>query len=68
MNKNNLIDRVSEVLNSKKEARAVIDCIIKTITQTLSENESVTLVGFDTFKTVSRKAKKRHKSSNRQGD
>ncbi len=58
MNKSDLINKVSEVVDNKKEARAAIDCIIKAITQALSDNESVRLLGFGTFKTVSRKARK----------
>ncbi len=58
MNKGNLINKVAEVLNSKKEAQAAVDCTIKAITQALSDNDSVTLVGFGTFKTTHRKARK----------
>lgn len=58
MNKGDLINKVSEVLNSKKEAQAAVDCMIKSITDALSANDSVTLVGFGTFKTAERKARK----------
>ena len=58
MNKGDLINKVSEVLNSKKEAQAAVDCMIKTVTDALSNNDSVTLVGFGTFKTAERKARK----------
>ena len=58
MNKGDLINKVSEVLNSKKEAQAAVDCIIYTIAEALSQNDSVALVGFGTFKTVNRKARK----------
>jgi len=58
MNKGDLINKVSEVLNSKKEAQAAVDCTIKAITEALSSNDSVTLVGFGTFKTAERKARK----------
>ncbi len=51
MNKGDLINKVSEVLNSKKEAQAAVDHTIKAITEALSSNDSVTLVGFGTFKT-----------------
>ena len=52
MNKGDLINKVSEVLSSKKEAQAAVDCTIKAITEALSNNDSVTLVGFGTFKTT----------------
>jgi nucleoid DNA-binding protein len=58
MNKGDLINKVSEVLSNKKDAQAAVDCTIKSITEALSKKESVTLVGFGTFKTVLRKARK----------
>ena len=58
MNKGDLVNKVSEVLNSKKEAQAAVDCVFETITEALSKNDSVTLVGFGTFKTAERKARK----------
>lgn len=58
MNKGDLVNKVSEVLNSKKEAQAAVDCVFETVTKALSKNDSVTLVGFGTFKTAERKARK----------
>ena len=58
MNKGDLINKVAEVLNSKKDAQAAVDCILSTVTEALAEKESVTLVGFGTFKTAERKARK----------
>ena len=58
MNKGDLINKVSEVLSSKKDAQAAVDCIIYTIAEALSKNDSVALVGFGTFKTANRKARK----------
>lgn len=58
MNKGDLINKVSEVLNSKKEAQAAVDCVLATITEALAAKESVTLVGFGTFKTAERKTRK----------
>ncbi|WDP88946.1 MAG: HU family DNA-binding protein [Desulfobacter sp.] len=58
MNKGDLINKVSDVLNSKKEAQAAVDCMIEAITEALANNDSVTLVGFGTFKTAERKARK----------
>ncbi len=58
MNKGDLINKVSEVLSSKKDAQAAVDCMIQTITDALAANDSVTLVGFGTFKTAERKARK----------
>ena len=58
MNKGDLINKVAEVLNSKKDAQSAVDCILSTVTDALAEKESVTLVGFGTFKTAERKARK----------
>ena len=41
MNKADLINKVSEVLGSKKDAKAAVDCTIQTITEALSGNDSV---------------------------
>ncbi|HKK98642.1 MAG TPA: HU family DNA-binding protein [Desulfotignum sp.] len=58
MNKGDLINKVAEVLDSKKDAQTAVDCMVKSITDALSKNDSVTLVGFGTFKTAERKARK----------
>ena len=58
MNKGDLIDEVAKVVATKKEAKAAVDCIFSTITQTLKKNKPVTLVGFGTFKINKRKARK----------
>lgn len=58
MNKGDLINKVSEVLSSKKDAQEAVDCMVQTITDALAANDSVTLVGFGTFKTAERKERK----------
>ncbi len=58
MNKGDLINEVAKVVSSKKEAQAAVDCVISTITGALTDSDTVTLVGFGTFKTVERKARK----------
>ncbi len=58
MNKGDLINKVAEALDSKKNAQMAVDCVISSITDALSNKESVTLVGFGTFKTAERKARK----------
>ncbi|PIE74512.1 MAG: DNA-binding protein [Deltaproteobacteria bacterium] len=58
MNKGDLINKVAEALDSKKNAQVAVDCVISSITEALSNKESVTLVGFGTFKTAERKARK----------
>ncbi len=58
MNKGDLINEVATVVSSKKEAQAAVDCVLATITEALTKKDTVTLVGFGTFKTVERKARK----------
>lgn len=58
MNKGDLINEVSKVLKTKKDAQAAVDCVFSSITKTLEKGESVSLVGFGTFKVVERKARK----------
>ena len=58
MNKSDLISEVAKVVNTKKEAQAAVDCVFASITKALKKKETVTLVGFGTFKVEKRKARK----------
>ncbi len=58
MNKADLINEVAKVVNTKKEAQEAVDCILSTITKSLKKKNSVSLVGFGTFKVDKRKARK----------
>ncbi len=57
MNKGDLVNEVAKVVNTKKEAQAAVDCVFSTITNALKKNDSVTLIGFGTFKVGKRKAR-----------
>ena len=57
MNKGDLVNEVSQVLASKKDAQAAVDRLLSAITQSLSQGEDVTLVGFGTFKVAKRNAR-----------
>lgn len=57
MNKADLINEVSKVLKTKKEAQTAVDCVLSAITESLKKKEDVTLIGFGTFKTVKREAR-----------
>jgi DNA-binding protein HU-beta len=46
------------VVNTKKEAQAAVDCVFTTITKGLKKKDTVTLVGFGTFKVAKRKARR----------
>ena len=58
MNKGDLIDEVSKVLKTKKDAQAAVDCVLSSITKALGKGDTVSLIGFATFKVVERKARK----------
>ncbi len=58
MNKGDLINELAKVVSTKKEAQAAVDCIFSTITKALKKKDTVSLVGFGTFKVSKRKARK----------
>ena len=58
MNKGDLINEVSKIVENKKDAQAVVDCVLSNITSALRKRDSVSLVGFDTFKVSEKKARK----------
>lgn len=58
MNKGDLINEVAKVVSTKKEAKAAVDCVLSTITKALKKKQTVTLIGFGTFKVDKRKARK----------
>ena len=58
MNKADLINEVAEMVSTKKEAQAAVECVLESITKALKKGQPVTLVGFGTFKVVKRKARK----------
>jgi len=58
MNKRDLANEVAKVVGTKKGALAAVDCVFSTITKALKKKDTVTLVGFGTFKVAKRKARK----------
>jgi DNA-binding protein HU-beta len=58
MNKGDLIKEVAKVVATKKEAQEAVDCVFSSITKAMKTGDTVTLVGFGTFKVVERKARK----------
>ena len=58
MNKTDLINEVAKVVSTKKEAQEAVDCVLSSITNSLKKGDTVTLVGFGTFKVMKRKARK----------
>ncbi|MFB0520132.1 MAG: HU family DNA-binding protein [Desulfatiglandales bacterium] len=57
MNKGDLVNEVAKVVKTKKEALAAVDCVFSTITKALKKKDTVTLIGFGTFKVAKRKAR-----------
>jgi len=58
MNKGDLINEVAKVVSTKKEAQEAVDCVLSSITKALKKGDTVTQVGFGTFKVTNRKARK----------
>ena len=58
MNKGDLINEVAKVVSTKKEAQEAVDCIFSSITKALKKGDTVSLVGFGSFKVAKRKARK----------
>lgn len=57
MNKADLVNEVAKVVSTKKEAQAAVDTVVQAITDAMAKGDSVTLVGFGTFKPVQREAR-----------
>jgi DNA-binding protein HU-beta len=58
MNKGDIVNEVSKLLKTKKDAQAAVDCVLSSITKALGEGDAVSLIGFGTFKVAERKARK----------
>jgi nucleoid DNA-binding protein len=57
MNKGDLVEAVAKVVGKKKLAEETIGCVLESIEKALKKGESVTLVGFGTFKVAKRAAR-----------
>jgi len=57
MNKGDLVNEVAKVVCTKKEAQEAVDCVFSSITKALKKKETITLVGFGTFKVAKRNAR-----------
>ena len=58
MNKGDLITKLANVADTKKEAEAALNTILETITKALKKGDKVTLIGFGTFSVTKRAARK----------
>ena len=58
MNKSELVSMIAkDTGSSKANATAAVDSFIERITKSLKKGDSITFVGFGTFKTAQRKAR-----------
>lgn len=57
MNKADLIGKVTDIVDTQKQAKEVVDTIIGAISNALAKDESVQIAGFGTFKVSQRKAR-----------
>jgi nucleoid DNA-binding protein len=57
MNKSELINEISKVVGTKKEADKVLECVLTAITGALKKKESVSIIGFGAFKVTTRQAR-----------
>jgi len=55
MNKGDLINEVAKVVNTKREAQDAVDAVLSAITGALRQQDTVTIIGFGSFK-VNRRA------------
>jgi DNA-binding protein HU-beta len=57
MNKGDLINEVSQIVSTKKQAQEVVDTVFSAITNSLKKSEPVQIAGFGSFKTAKREAR-----------
>ena len=57
MNKGDLVEALVKVVGKKKLAEEAVGAVLEAITGALKKGESVTLVGFGTFKVAKRAAR-----------
>jgi DNA-binding protein HU-beta len=57
MNKSDLINEVAKVLETKKDAQTAVDTVFSAITHAMKNKDTVTIIGFGTFKVAKRSAR-----------
>jgi len=58
MTKNDLIDKISDVLPSKKQATEAVNKMFKEIVLSLKDGQKVVITGFGSFNLITTKTKK----------
>jgi nucleoid DNA-binding protein len=57
MNKADLINKVAQVTATKKDAKVAVEAVLSGISGALADGDSVSLIGFGTFKVSQRAAR-----------
>jgi nucleoid DNA-binding protein len=57
MNKTDLIAKVATVVGTQKQAKEAVECVLDAITEALSNQDTVQIAGFGSFKVSERKAR-----------
>lgn len=57
MNKADLISKVTDIVDTQKQAKEVVDTIVGAISDALAKDDTVQIAGFGTFKVSQRKAR-----------
>lgn len=57
MNKADLISKVTDIVDTQKQAKEVVDTIVGAISDALASDDTVQIAGFGTFKVSQRKAR-----------
>ncbi len=64
MNKKELVEEVTKVVCSRKEAESAVECVLESIKKAMKKGDKVTLTGFGSFSVTKRAARKGKKSQN----
>lgn len=57
MNKADIIEQVTAIVGTQKMAKEAVNCVLESISDALSKNDTVQISGFGTFKVSERKAR-----------
>lgn len=58
MNKKELVEEVTKVVCSRKEAESAVECVLESIKKAMKKGDKVTLTGFGSFSVTKRAARK----------
>ncbi len=58
MNKKELVEEVTKVVCSRKEAESAVECVLESIKKAMKKGDKVTLTGFGSFSVTKRAARR----------